>query len=72
MAQFTVTITVPDGNLTAALNGLKRVEPVINGESNLAYIRRITALFLTDRSIEGQALLQREAIAITHPDITTS
>lgn len=72
MAQFAITITVPDVNLTLALNGLKRIYPMNSGETNLNYVKRITAMLLTQAAKNGVDILNAEAAVNDDPGITTS
>lgn len=74
MANFSVTLTIPDNTVAQALAALQRLYPAVGGETNLVYIKRIIKERLTDLVNEGQAQLLRDAISgqIVNDGVTTS
>lgn len=67
MAQFSITLTVPDNTITEALAALQMDYPLEGGESNLQYIKRVVKELLVKQVTEGQARIAQNAI--TTPDL---
>lgn len=72
MVQFVMTLTVPDNEAAADLAALQRLEPIINGESNSAYVKRVIIETMKDKIREGKAILAKEALSPPTENITIS
>lgn len=74
MAQFNVTITVPDGNVAEILVALKSIYPELPSETNLNYVKRVVQLVLKDTTKEAlkRAAAHAASQAIMDPSVTTS
>lgn len=72
MAQFSVTLTVPDGTVATALQALQVNYPLDDGETNLIYIKRVIKELLIREVTEGQAKIAQNAISIPDLGVITS
>ena len=72
MAQFPITLTVPDGTVAAALTALQVDYPLAAGETSLVYIKRVIKELLIRQVTEGQARLAQNAITIPNLGVGTS
>jgi hypothetical protein len=72
MAQFSITLTVPDGTVASALAALQVDYPLHQGETNLVYIKRVIKELLVRQVTEGQARIAQNAITLPDLGVVTS